>query len=70
MYRNQIHFERAQAIAADLAILRRQGVEPVAEFFGLSERYVSGELTIEQFEAAVECMRRGLATPEFTRRVT
>jgi predicted DsbA family dithiol-disulfide isomerase len=45
---------RAQAIAIDVAALRRQGVEPVPAFFGIAEQYVSGALSSEQFIAAIE----------------
>jgi hypothetical protein len=48
---------RAGAIAVDLAVLRMQGVEPVPDFFGIAERYVSGELSDEQFRAAIEGLR-------------
>lgn len=62
MYRNEFHLEsqsdRAQAIAFDVASIRRQGAEPVPEFFRIAERYVSGELSIEQFTAAIDGLRR------------
>jgi len=35
-----------------------QGAEPVPEFFRIAERYVAGELTIEQFTAAIDSLRR------------
>lgn len=62
MYRNQIHHnvvcnspaDRAKAIATDVASIRMQGAEPVPEFFGIAERYVSGELSLEQFKAAIK----------------
>ena len=70
MYQNQIHLhypeaphamesraDRAVAIAIDVATLRRQGLEPVPEFFRIAERYVSGELSIEQFTAAIDGLR-------------
>ena len=50
--------ERARAIAIDVANIRMQGVEPVPEFFEIAERYVSGELQIEQFTAAIDGLRR------------
>jgi predicted DsbA family dithiol-disulfide isomerase len=48
---------RARAIAIDVATLRRQGVEPVPDFFEIAERYVSGALSGEQFVAAIEGLR-------------
>lgn len=48
---------RARAIATDVAALRKQGVEPVPAFFGIAERYVSGELSFEQFRASIEGLR-------------
>jgi len=56
---------RAQAIAIDVAALRRQGVEPVPAFFGIAERYVSGALTTEQFIAAIEGLRQRPAPVPF-----
>jgi len=50
--------DRARAIAADVASIRMQGAEPVPEFFRIAERYVAGELTIEQFTAAIDSLRR------------
>jgi hypothetical protein len=71
MYQNQIHSQypeashlresqsaRARAIATDVASIRMQGAEPVPEFFRIAERYVSGELSIEQFTAAIDGLRR------------
>jgi hypothetical protein len=72
MYLNQIHLhypevsphtlespsDRARAIATDVARIRMQGAEPVPDFFRIAERYVSGELSIEQFTAAIDGLRR------------
>jgi hypothetical protein len=68
MYQNRLYLHnpeephtqayRARAIAIDLAGIRRQGVEPVPDFFAIAERYVSGELGFEQFVAAIEGLRR------------
>jgi hypothetical protein len=72
MYLNPIHLhypeasphtlesqsDRARAIAIDVASIRMQGAEPVPEFFRIAERYVSGELSIEQFTAAIDGLRR------------
>jgi len=70
MYRNQILqvsnetsnsgpslAERALDIAVTVAALRMQGVEPVPEFFGIADRYVSGDFSLDQFTAAVEGLR-------------
>jgi hypothetical protein len=70
MYLNQIHLhfpeapptlesrsDRAHAIALDVASIRMQGAEPVPQFFRIAERYVSGELSIEQFTAAIDGLR-------------
>ena len=70
MYQNQIHqvsseassstqsrAERALDIAFTVAALRRQGVEPIAEFFGIADLYVSGDFNLDQFTAAVEGLR-------------
>jgi hypothetical protein len=70
MYQNQSHLhypeaslalesqsDRARAIAIDVASIRMQGAEPVPEFFRIAKRYVSGELSIEQFTAAVDGLR-------------
>ena len=71
MYLNQKHLhyldaprtlesqsDRARAIAIDVATIRMQGAEPVPQFFRIAERYVSGELSIEQFRAAIDGLRR------------
>ena len=71
MYLNQKHLhypeapralesqsDRARAIAIDVASIRMQGAEPVPQFFRIAERYVSGELSIEQFTAAIDGLRR------------
>jgi hypothetical protein len=77
MYQNQRHLhypeaphalesqsDRARAIAIDVAGIRMQGAEPVPEFFKIAERYVSGELSIEQFTAAIDGLRcRHAAAP-------
>jgi len=70
MYRNQIlqftsetlnsgqsRAERALDIAVTVAALRKQGVEPIAEFFGIADRYVAGDFSLDQFTAAVEGLR-------------
>ncbi len=68
MYQNQIHelsseasnsgqAERALDIAVTVAALRMQGVEPIPEFFGIADRYVSGDFSLDQFTAAVEELR-------------
>jgi hypothetical protein len=70
MYLNQIHLhypeaphalesqsDRARAIAIDVASIRMQGAEPVPQFFRIAERYVSGELSMEQFSAAIDDLR-------------
>jgi hypothetical protein len=70
MYQNQIHelsseasnsgqsrAERALDIAVTVAALRMQGVEPIPEFFGIADHYVSGNFSLEQFTAAVEGLR-------------
>lgn len=73
MYRNQLqHWNpetspesrvyRARAIANDVAGLRLQGVEPVPDFFGIAERYVAGELSADQFRAAIDDLRHQKAT--------
>ena len=49
--------DRARAIAIDVANIRMQGAEPVPEFFRIAEQYVSGELSIEQFMAAIDGLR-------------
>jgi hypothetical protein len=49
---------RAKAIAAEIASLRRQGVEPVPEFSPLAERYVLGELSLDQLTEAIKGLRR------------
>ena len=49
--------DRARAIATDVASIRMQGAEPVPEFFRIADRYVSGELSIEQFTAAIDGLR-------------
>jgi len=74
MYQNQIHLhypetprplesqsDRARAIAIDVASIRMQGAEPVPQFFRIAERYVAGELSIEQFTAAIDGLRRNHA---------
>jgi len=50
--------DRARAIVIEVASIRAQGVEPVPEFFTIAERYVSGELSIGQFTAAIDGLRR------------
>jgi hypothetical protein len=45
--------DRAQEIRAEVDNARQQGLEPIAEYFSIAGRYVSGELTLEQFSAAV-----------------
>jgi len=40
-----------------VAALRMQGVEPISEFFGIADRYVSGDFSLDQFTAAVEGLR-------------
>jgi hypothetical protein len=55
--------DRARAIAIDVACIRTQGAEPVPEFFPIAERYVSGELSVEQFTAAIDGLRRGHPRP-------
>jgi len=70
MYQNQIlqftsetlnsgqsRAERALDIAVTVAALRMQGVEPIAEFFDIADRYVSGDFSLDQFTAAVEGLR-------------
>lgn len=52
--------ERSLALNADLAMIRMQGLEPVPEFFSIAERYVAGELTLDQFLEAVD----RLSSPE------
>jgi hypothetical protein len=49
--------DRVRAIAIDVANIRIQGAESVPEFFRIAERYVSGELSIEQFMAAIDGLR-------------
>ena len=49
--------ERALDIAFTVAALRRQGVEPIAEFFGIADLYVAGDFNLDQFIAAVEGLR-------------
>jgi hypothetical protein len=34
-----------------------QGVEPISEFFGIADRYVAGDFSLDQFTAAVEGLR-------------
>jgi len=34
-----------------------QGAEPVPQFFRIAERYVSGELSMDQFTAAIDGLR-------------
>jgi hypothetical protein len=77
MYQNQSHLhypdapdtlesqsDRARAIAIDVASIRMQGAEPVPEFFRIAERYVSGELSMEQFTAVIDGLgRRHAAAP-------
>ncbi len=48
---------RARAIAIDIATLRMQGVEPVPDYFGIAERYVSGALSVQQFIASIDDLR-------------
>jgi predicted DsbA family dithiol-disulfide isomerase len=55
---------RARAIAIDVAALRRQGVEPVPDFFGIAEQFVSGSLSVEQFMASIDDLRHRHAPPE------
>jgi hypothetical protein len=70
MYQNQIlqvssaasnsgqsRAERALDIAVTVAALRMQGVEPISEFFGIADRYVAGDFSLDQFTAAVEGLR-------------
>jgi hypothetical protein len=54
--------DRARAIATDVASIRMQGAEPVPQFFRIAERYVSGEISMEQFTAAIDGLRRRAAT--------
>ena len=46
--------ERSRALESDVAMIRMQGLEPVPEFFSIAERYVAGELTLDQFSAEVD----------------
>lgn len=50
--------ERSLALQADIAMIRMQGLEPVPEFFNIAERYIAGELTLDQFAAAVDQLFR------------
>ncbi len=49
--------ERALDIALTVATLRMQGVEPIPEFFGIADLYVSGDFSLDQFTAAIEELR-------------
>ena len=46
--------ERSLTLERDVAMIRMQGLEPVPEFFSIAERYVAGELTLDQFSAEVD----------------
>jgi Antitoxin VbhA len=52
--------ERSLALESDVAMIRMQGLEPVPKFFSIAERYVAGELTLDQFSAEVD----RLSSPE------
>jgi hypothetical protein len=57
--------ERSLALERDVAMIRMQGLEPVPEFFSIAERYVAGELTLDQFSAEVD----RLSSPETIHKV-
>jgi Antitoxin VbhA len=52
--------ERSLVLESDVAMIQMQGLEPVPEFFSIAERYVAGELTLDQFSAEVD----RLSSPE------
>lgn len=50
---DQARSDRAREVQMEVASARRQGLEPIPEFFGIAERYIAGEFTLDQFSAAV-----------------
>ena len=48
--------ERARRVANALATIRMEGAEPHAEVLALSERYVNGELTLQDLGCRVEAL--------------
>jgi hypothetical protein len=50
----QSRHDRARQIQVEVANARLHGLEPISEYFEIADRYVAGELTLEQFSAAVQ----------------
>jgi len=48
--------ERTRDVQMEVASARMQGLEPIPEFFRIAARYVAGELTLDEFSAAVHSL--------------
>ena len=54
--------KRAKAVASALASVRIESLEPSPEALAIGERFVEGELTLEEFGAEIQALERRISS--------
>ena len=54
--------KRAKAVASALASVRIESCEPGPEALAISERFIEGELTLEEFGAQIQALQRRISS--------